>query len=530
VIRWNWNPDPSRCALLDLETQSAANLKEVGGRAYLSHESTRLLSAVAMLPGRRVCVWVPEGRGPRDLIAHVSETWLQPEGFDLTGITLSASVGSDIPEQLREAAANHTFVAHNAAGFDAFAWERFGLPAPAAWCDTVPSARAAGLPGGLDALGKVFLGRGKDEAGSRALRLLYTVKRGRDGAWNYPVGTVALWKQMLAYNVADVLLLERVWREVRDYGEADVLEAHSAVNARGIHVDLALLDTLLTLWDACEGEAVAELEALTGGELHAGNMKSVPQVMKWVRKHGFRVESLNRQTLERVLADPEEHLAEYIPDDMPEDVLAAARETGIAPGDVEAAREMVRDAGAEPRGRVAAMIRYARDIAAGNPLRYSKLTGQVIHEGDARSIKGFDDLASQVATEFPDILGGSGVHEDDTTESRAEELLEHLRAGVPEEGDTWSAAFEMARGAGPRVMDRAETVAKVVRVLRLRQQATKISKSKLERLRDMTDRDSRVRDVLVYHAAHTGRWTGRGFQPHNLPRGTKVDVEGLLAC
>src|SRR5205814_1238555 len=40
--------------------------------------------------------------------------------------------------------------------------------------------------------------------------------------------------------------------------------------------------------------------------------------------------------------------------------------------------------------------------------------------------------------------------------------------------------------------------------------------------------DNRIRNMFVYHGAHTGRWSGRGFQPHNLARGIKCDVEELL--
>jgi hypothetical protein len=28
----------------------------------------------------------------------------------------------------------------------------------------------------------------------------------------------------------------------------------------------------------------------------------------------------------------------------------------------------------------------------------------------------------------------------------------------------------------------------------------------------------RLRNQFVYYGAHTGRWSGRGFQPHNLTR------------
>lgn len=36
------------------------------------------------------------------------------------------------------------------------------------------------------------------------------------------------------------------------------------------------------------------------------------------------------------------------------------------------------------------------------------------------------------------------------------------------------------------------------------------------------DPDGRLHNMFAYHAAHTGRWSGRGFQPQNLPRGVKI--------
>lgn len=41
--------------------------------------------------------------------------------------------------------------------------------------------------------------------------------------------------------------------------------------------------------------------------------------------------------------------------------------------------------------------------------------------------------------------------------------------------------------------------------------------------------DNRVRGGLLYHGATTGRWSGSGVQPHNFPRGTIKDMEGLWA-
>ncbi len=73
-------------------------------------------------------------------------------------------------------------------------------------------------------------------------------------------------------------------------------------------------------------------------------------------------------------------------------------------------------------------------------------------------------------------------------------------------------------------------VDKVVEVLLLRQQVTRAMKGKLEKILDSLDDDHRVRDWAVYHGAHTGRFTARGLQPHNLSKGVMgtdpVTVDG----
>lgn len=43
--------------------------------------------------------------------------------------------------------------------------------------------------------------------------------------------------------------------------------------------------------------------------------------------------------------------------------------------------------------------------------------------------------------------------------------------------------------------------------------------------------DNRLKDSLVYHGSHTGRWSGRGFQPQNLPRPAAIPIdEAVAAC
>jgi DNA polymerase len=53
----------------------------------------------------------------------------------------------------------------------------------------------------------------------------------------------------------------------------------------------------------------------------------------------------------------------------------------------------------------------------------------------------------------------------------------------------------------------------------LRKQASKSSTAKLDSLLLRTSADGRLRQNYKYFGAHTGRWSGEGVQPHNLPRG-----------
>lgn len=59
-----------------------------------------------------------------------------------------------------------------------------------------------------------------------------------------------------------------------------------------------------------------------------------------------------------------------------------------------------------------------------------------------------------------------------------------------------------------------------LRILELRQAISKTSTAKYESFESRTRYDGRLRDSLVYHQASTGRWTAKGVQLQNLPRGT----------
>lgn len=55
--------------------------------------------------------------------------------------------------------------------------------------------------------------------------------------------------------------------------------------------------------------------------------------------------------------------------------------------------------------------------------------------------------------------------------------------------------------------------------LLFRQEAAKSSTAKLKAMSEAISPDQRIRGILQYHGAGTGRWAGRKIQPQNLPRG-----------
>lgn len=73
---------------------------------------------------------------------------------------------------------------------------------------------------------------------------------------------------------------------------------------------------------------------------------------------------------------------------------------------------------------------------------------------------------------------------------------------------------------------------KVKRILKLRQELGRSSTAKYKKILNQVVEDdgSRawVKDNLVYCGAGTGRWTGRGFQMHNLPRASVPNPDRLI--
>lgn len=115
---------------------------------------------------------------------------------------------------------------------------------------------------------------------------------------------------------------------------------------------------------------------------------------------------------------------------------------------------------------------------------------------------------SEVA-KIKDWLNEQGLALDDLTKDTIKHARRRLKIMV-ERGTPW------------------EEVRHVDRVLAIRQQTSRSSTSKLDTFLRWVMDDGRVRGMLQYHGASTGRWAGRGPQPQNFPRGSLEDYAKKL--
>ncbi len=323
----------------DFETQSCADLPEIGGRLYAECPSTRVLSLSALID-RDLHIWIP-----RDVASEYrGELYLPPEYRPLYD-TFTLHQTETLPEPIERAVlSGRTFAAHNCCGFDRFIWEecvaKRGLGSlPQKWADTLYLARLAGLPrGGLDAIAEQLLGTSKDAAKKIVMPLTRAVWA--NGEPEYPRVQAGMIDPLVRYCSVDTLILAQLWEKFGDLiVESDAIQAHQNINDRGIAVDLSLSTRLVIVAAEASRRAAEEIEILTRpdkkdkeplkegeeprGELYGdtatrkGNLRSTEKVHAWLKKQGVEIvmevagetgtvkkKTLRKDVVEQYLANP----------------------------------------------------------------------------------------------------------------------------------------------------------------------------------------------------------------------------------
>ena len=110
-----------------------------------------------------------------------------------------------------------------------------------------------------------------------------------------------------------------------------------------------------------------------------------------------------------------------------------------------------------------------------------------------------------------------GAVEAPTQVQKFREHLETLGVSLPDlQKDTILKALNKPMDETPR------------RLLEIRQALSKTSLAKFPKMLEAADEDNRITDNLLYHAAHTARWAGKGVQLQNLVR-PKYDTDTLAS-
>ncbi len=268
---------------IDLETRSRVDLKVGGGWTYANDPHTHLLTVAWSSDIDVFNVWFP---------GH-EESWI-PESHRRACLADVQYVhyGPDVPQDLLDNR-HRPWYAHNAWTFDQPVWEaKIGDRCrPASWGDTYPLALAAGLPGGLGAIGTRLWGDGKYAEGAANLKQ-FSRATGSDDALpgNVPPGVLP---SIAKYNVQDVRLLRWLWDELVatleiPEDEYAVLLAHRDIITRGARVDLRLLAALRDLAAECKRTAVDRIAKLTDGFLSTPtDLNSRKKVFDWISRMGI---------------------------------------------------------------------------------------------------------------------------------------------------------------------------------------------------------------------------------------------------
>lgn len=401
------HPNP---VFIDFETQSAADIREVGGRLYANHPSTRVL-ILSICADDKFHVWIPDHinidtnkwRLPNGVFESESDPWRLWPSEIKPKCPVTLYRGKTLPDSLVSICTSRPLVAHNAFGFDKHIWDRH-CEYDVEWIDTLYLARIAGLPGKLDSLGKSLLGIGKDRA-SKLLPLLTTAREsylfGKLG-YSYPTIKSGDLQAFTRYAVADVEIMRRAWREFAELEvETDVIDVHNTINERGVEVDIPLLRTIERVSTYATSQAAAEIAEMTQGRIPPDKLRSTKVMHEWLEEYGIK-----------------------IVDD-----------------------------------------------------------GKLDKDGLPKKSLRKDIVQRYIDSPY---------------------LIESMVA---------------VKEIPPVVID----------VLKLRMKALRITDAKVKRAQARVSPDSRIRDLIGYHVAHTGRFSSSGVQIHNLPKPLKgVDIEGIL--
>lgn len=279
-------------ATIDFETYSAAGfhfargkwvvrggIKRAGAASYAMHPTTEVLSLAYRLPAwREPSLWVPPMDPPILLFNHIAAGGLI-ESWNIFFEYCIWLCATDWP------------------------------PLPIDQCiDAQAAARAFGLPGSLDSAGeKLGIPNLKIKDGKRLIRKFSIPRQPTKYNPNLrirPEHDPDDMAKMYLYNMGDVKAENDISRRIPPLSpfEQKVFQAHMAINARGVSVDIKGLNRCIDVINHATEEKHKELSQLTAGQVSTA--AELEKLKVWAATQGYELPNLQASTITNALNDP----------------------------------------------------------------------------------------------------------------------------------------------------------------------------------------------------------------------------------
>lgn len=271
---------------LDYETWSECELPKTGASVYARHPTTEVLMLAYGYQGEPVKQWVPVAGEPMpyDLWADLHDP----------SVTLSAW---NAPFEM--AITEHTL--------------KIAIPTER-WMDVMALAYSLSLPGKLSTCG-VVVGLSEDQKKmTRGTSLVRRFCMPRKPTKNKPFTRCtaetdpAEWEEFLEYNRRDVEAEQAIYRRLRKFQMPDhewaLWHLDQKINNAGIPINIKAVRAAVKIAARTVAKDMATLRALTG----LSNPNSGPQMLPWLREHGYNFEDLKKAHVERAAEAADERV------------------------------------------------------------------------------------------------------------------------------------------------------------------------------------------------------------------------------
>lgn len=320
--------------------------------------------------------------------------------------------GEKIPDFVIEALDDPEVIKHAYnAPFEWYCLNRAGYKTSIGqWIDTMFYGLYLGYPAGLEAIGKA-IGLPQDKqklsTGKALIKYFCTpckpTKANGGRTRNIPEHDPEKWKLFKEYCKQDVVTETEIYKRLSGFSipkeEQENWVLDIEMNAKGVPVDVDLIDSALAISDLLDAEMAKEAKKMTGIK----NPNSATQLLSYLRERGFEIDNLTKETVSDLLKK-----------ELPEDIrrlLAIRQEMAktsikkyvamdVAKGKDNRVRGLLQFYGANRTGRWAGRLVQVQNL----PRNYIGTLDQARALVKQRNIKGLEMIYGNVSDTLSQLI------------------------------------------------------------------------------------------------------------------------------